>query len=274
MSPPLSIPYDTLDRREQTVNITLETPGGHSSVPPPFTNAEILSDIVGSLKPNSFTPHLTPRNPHHSLLQCVAQHGADVPQRLRDAVRFARSEKARAKLAKILAKEGGAPERYLLQTSQATTVFRSGIKANALPETGYALVNHRIAIEESLDYVREKIGREMEDKADEYGLGLELFGRRVRADEEGRGDLKVFGTGNLEPAASTPTYGSKVYQVLAGTIRHAWKATGDEDEELPIVTPSIMTGQFDLPDRFCRRKSSDLERRRQHGHALLLEPDP
>jgi Gly-Xaa carboxypeptidase len=225
---------------QSTVNITLETPGGHSSVPPPLTNAELLSEIVASLKPNTFTPHLTPQNPHHSLLQCLAQHGSDVPGRLRDAILSARSEKARAQLAKALAQEGGAPERYLLQTSQATTVFRSGVKANALPESGYALINHRIAIEESLDYVRHKVGLTLKAKAEEFGLGLELWGLRV-AKDEGQGDLKVISIGNLEPAPSTPTYGSTPYEVLAGTIRHAWTAAGKADDL--IVTPSIMTGK-------------------------------
>jgi Gly-Xaa carboxypeptidase len=46
----------------QDVKITVETAGGHSSVPPDYTGIGILSRIVAAVEDNPYEPELTTVN--------------------------------------------------------------------------------------------------------------------------------------------------------------------------------------------------------------------
>ena len=60
-------------------------------------------------------------------------------------------------IGKKLADERGPQNRFSLQTSQAVDIIKGGDKVNALPETVSATVNYRIAPQDSLDIVKNKI---------------------------------------------------------------------------------------------------------------------
>jgi acetylornithine deacetylase/succinyl-diaminopimelate desuccinylase-like protein len=44
------------------VRVTIETPGGHSSVPPDHTGIGVLSRIISVIESNPYEPDLTPAN--------------------------------------------------------------------------------------------------------------------------------------------------------------------------------------------------------------------
>lgn len=84
-------------------------------------------------------------------LQCFADHAERLPTSLRDSIkRASHSEEALLDLERQLA----ADRLYssLIGTTQSITMIEGGVKANALPEHAWALVNHRISTERYVQY--------------------------------------------------------------------------------------------------------------------------
>ena len=90
-------------------------------------------------------PNLYRNETYYEELQCQAAHNPDFPKDLRKLVaKSAHSDKALAKLSKEL--ERTIPQyKAVAGTTQAVDVIRGGVKTNALPESAYVIVNHRIA---------------------------------------------------------------------------------------------------------------------------------
>lgn len=75
---------------------------------------------------------------------------------------------------------GGKPVRgnqvyWLMSTTQAVTMFNGGLKSNILPETVTIKINHRIHINETVDYVRNKLIRHASETANKFKLALFSF---------------------------------------------------------------------------------------------------
>lgn len=83
------------------------------------------------------------------MLKCLATHGPDMPKKLREAViKSVHSDKALREVQQILAQD--AYLKILLSiagTTQAIDIVQGGVKANALPEQAWAIINHRISTE-------------------------------------------------------------------------------------------------------------------------------
>ena len=129
--------------------ITVASPGGHSSVPPPHTSIGLLALLISHLEAHPHTPRLTRKSPFYEAIQCLAQHSStfspDVVKDIRRAV--GGSDKALKRVERALFEhpELGAKLAALLGTTQAVDLIEGGVKVNALPESASAVVNHRIS---------------------------------------------------------------------------------------------------------------------------------
>jgi Gly-Xaa carboxypeptidase len=169
-----------------------------------------------------------------------------MPPALKYAIQSARTDEEQATLAETLASVLGLRHRYFMQTSQAATLLHSGNKVNNLPEFGFAVINHRIAVEETVESVMSTLVERVASKARELGLGLYLWGEEVRKpDSADLGILSVETEGAIEPAPLAPR-DSGPWKLLAGTIRHVWNGRFEEGPESEIiVSPAMSTGNTD-----------------------------
>lgn len=128
------------------VSITVETPGGHSSIPPAHTSIGILSSAIVQLESNPYPPTLTRTTPYYSTLLCQAAHAPEMPLLLRTSLlQSVWSDRALDRaLELLLADDSTRYIRSILSTTQAINVINGGVKVNALPERAQAIVNHRI----------------------------------------------------------------------------------------------------------------------------------
>lgn len=140
--------------------MTVSTAGGHSSVPPPhtvsfavFSNAlfshrsqsiGILSRLLVEYEDKPIEAHLERDTPIYSTVQCVGEHAKNFPESLRALIKAsAQSDGALHKLEAELIKND--TYKALIGTTQAIDLVQGGVKANALPEEAWAVINHRIA---------------------------------------------------------------------------------------------------------------------------------
>ncbi|GAA5980696.1 hypothetical protein JCM5350_006355 [Sporobolomyces pararoseus] len=227
------------------IKFTLETPGGHSSIPPDHTSIGIISQLVNLLEAHPFSPSLPLDSPVFSLLTCAAEHG-QLPSNLKKDIKRGASDskkgnKARESAAKEVVKLGKGP-RYLVSTSQAIDIIKAGVKVNALPESVELVANYRVAIGSSVEEVKKHISEIASQVADRFELSTELFGAKFSAnilEGESGGHLKLVSVNELPPAPVSPT-NTETWKVLEGTILH----TLDRSNDL-VVAPGIMTGNTD-----------------------------
>ena len=76
--------------------------------------------------------------------QCLAAYAPDLPKSVRKAIKKStKSDKALREAEKALFKD--VRFKALVGTTQAIDLIGGGVKTNALPESAWAVVNHRIA---------------------------------------------------------------------------------------------------------------------------------
>lgn len=125
------------------VRVDVASPGGHSSVPPAHTSIGILSSLLVHLEENPYEIKLKRGTPIYQQAQCLA-HAPDLPKSVRRAIRkSAKSDKALKEVEKALIADN--KFKSLVGTTQAIDLIGGGVKTNALPESAWAVVNHRIA---------------------------------------------------------------------------------------------------------------------------------
>ncbi len=91
-------------------------------------------------------------SPVYGTLQCQAAHGTDMDASLRKTIiKSIKSDRAMKKLEQIVSKDLSL--RSLIGTTQAIDLISGGVKANALPEQAWAVVNHRIATQRLVLYI-------------------------------------------------------------------------------------------------------------------------
>ncbi|KAJ9118393.1 hypothetical protein QFC24_006222 [Naganishia onofrii] len=233
------------------LKITVETPGGHSSVPPDHTAIGILSKLLVHLEANPFEPSLTAASPYLKYLTCLADHAPEVGKSF---VKSVKNPKRWAKLAKQLAKES-LQNRAFLATTQAIDLISGGVKVNALPEVATATVNHRIAFTSSIDETTQHALNLLAPVVHELGFEFIAFNKTIRgascphalalqskaAAEGKRITLDIVrgakGTPGLEPAPITPS-DTESFELIGSTIK---KVFGDD----VVVAPSAMFANTD-----------------------------
>jgi Gly-Xaa carboxypeptidase len=226
------------------VVVNLTTPGGHSSVPPDHTSIGIMSELAYIIEKDQYSPILSKDSPFLKYMQCGAVHGHNAPSLARKAIVRAGFDKyANKKVVESLSKNPLA--KYLIQTSQAIDIIFGGEKANALPEHVQMTVNHRIAVESTVEEVHEHFSKRVVEVAKRHGLGVVSFGKKILKGEGGKGEFIIDSNHSLQPAPVSPSSG-KVWDYLGGTIRHVFEDLVFTNLTYPIVTaPSLMPANTD-----------------------------
>ncbi|KIJ20954.1 Merops: M20.UNA, partial [Paxillus involutus ATCC 200175] len=232
------------------VMVEVASPGGHSSLPPPHTSIGILAELLVTFERNPFEVHLARGSPTYKSVQCLARHAPDLPATLRkDIIHAEHSDKALRSVEKQLFQDP--TFKNLVGTTQAIDIIQGGVKANALPELAFAVVNHRVSIESSVAATQARDTKLLESLAREFNLSYTAFDadiNDVNAPAYGTLTLSTaFGREGLEPAPITPTEEDAApYRLLSGTIKAAYNShRGITGNDNIIVSPGIMSGNTD-----------------------------
>ncbi|KAJ7150834.1 carboxypeptidase S [Mycena crocata] len=251
------------------VDVEVQTPGGHSSVPPEHTSIGILAALIVHLEAHAPKPVLELGTPAFQMAQCLAAHGPSVPAKLKDAILRAEKSKKALKKAEALLVEDKM-FRALVGTTQAVDIISGGVKSNALPEQALAVVNHRIATQSSVNATITRDAELVKDLAAKFNLSLTAYGEQLSSSAAAYyGSLELRAPQWLEPAPITPS-DAPPFQLLAGTIRTAFQTArkGKDVEEGAkdvLVMPGMMTGNTDT--RFNWELSQHIFR---YGHGNLI----
>ena len=132
-----------------------------------------------------------------------------------------------------------------------TDLVGGGVKVNALPETAWAIVNHRIADHSSLSELTAHFTDVTLPVATKHNMTLNAFGRTVGPQGPSWGTIRLYDAYNtaLAPAPVTPITGNGPYELLSGTIRSTFE-THLRTDQLPkfaVVSPWISTGELFIP---------------------------
>lgn len=249
---PIAVPA-VAERGAVNMKITVESRGGHSSMPPPHTSIGIMSLIIAKLEANPF-PDVLGNESSASIrqLQCV-RDAPNMPNELRQALlhveqaeralsdkgttscmhhmwpkmdrihlKEARLDAARKQLMQAL----DYASRQLLKTTQAIDIVRGGIKVNALPESVLAYVNHRIAPYARVSTVVQHYKDILAPLAKQYQIALSIDGDvLVPQTNATTASAQIEKSGLLyDSHKPSPFEGSDAdaWRLLSGVIRQTW----------------------------------------------------
>lgn len=209
-------------------------------------------------------------NPHETSLwrtdtvfqetQCLAAYGPNVPDDVKVLAKLALyDDDALEDLERALI--AWTPfSAAQLGTTQAVDLISGGVKVNALPETAYAVINHRIAehrcilrlsiclvrllARSSVGELKQRLAKVLHPIAKRFDLSLDVFGRNVSAGTGTGGHLalSVAWESGLEPAPVTPTGDSAPFVLLSGTIQATARRTPRYENRTFIVKPTLALG--------------------------------
>jgi carboxypeptidase PM20D1 len=201
---PISL-IGTSEKGGLTLELSVESPPGHSSAPPPHTSIGTLARALTRLEQNPLPASLTHIRP---LLRSVAPYSNFIMR-----IVFANLWLFGGIVRRALA--ANPPTNALLRTTTAITMVEGGIKSNILPPKAAARVDFRLIPKSSVDEII-------------------AHTRRVIADPE----VKIsqpFGDGR--PASPISSTSSQAYSLLGQTIHQVFK-------EIP-VSPFLVAGATD-----------------------------
>ncbi|KAJ7749211.1 hypothetical protein B0H16DRAFT_1420431 [Mycena metata] len=251
------------------VNIEIQTPGGHSSIPPEYTSIGMLAALIVHFENNAPVPSLEVDTPVFEMLQCFAVHAPDVPSVLKRAVLRARRSRTALKLAEAMLLEIPAVK-AVVSTTQAVDVINGGVKSNALPEQAMAVVNHRIATQSSVNTTLTRDAGLFKEIAARFNLSVTAFGELLTpaaAAGASYGSLSLRAPETLEPSPISPS-DTPPFHLFAGTIRatfHAARKDVKGGEKEIFIAPGVMPGNGDT--RFYWDLSPHIYR---YGHDNLI----
>ncbi|KAJ3141963.1 hypothetical protein HK100_004751 [Physocladia obscura] len=236
------------EHRPLTYNITVRTPGGHSSVPPPHSGIGIMSQLISSLESHPYQPRLSRSSIFLKTVICTNEY---TPADKRDPIianslaNFDDSKNAHRLAAHLSA--NSLADRYRMSTSQAVTIINGGLKVNTLPESVVAAVQYRVSVEDTFEQIAFNTWTQLLEVAQrlQVNLTVESF--------QGESIYRTYNVGNAVgnilvklmipslPASSVAPTNDDVWKLLAGTIHHVY----DSDETKHVVTPGLMLGNTD-----------------------------
>lgn len=230
------------------IKITIDGHGGHSSNPPMngHTNIGILAKIVSLMEDTGFEPQYSEQNSLWESLECIAEYNDNLNPEFKEAIlKRDVSPYYREKLLSILSAN---PQfKGLIETSQAFDIISGGVKANALPEDAYAVVNHRIDVGSSVKEVFERDLAMARIIAKTYDFGL-IMEDKVIIPETTNGVIRVEKFGDsIEPAPVSPQ--NEVYDLFKKTIYNTfyngYMSGQDTDDITFAVSPTTVTPNTD-----------------------------
>lgn len=157
MMPGVSAPTALIGIAEKgymSLSLTVEHPGGHSSMPPPNSAIGVLARAITRLEDNPFPTQFA--GPTREMFAAL---GPEMPF-LQRAV-FANLWLFEPIVARMLA--ASPQSNAMLRTTTAVTIINGGVKDNVLPTEARAVVNFRILPGENKDTVLERVRRLVND---------------------------------------------------------------------------------------------------------------
>lgn len=224
--------------------ITLNTLGGHSSVPKAHTSIGLMSIFNVLLENDPYEQVITANNPVLEQLQCYAKY-ADISPKLKEAI----SKNDIRKLGDLIYQDSSF--KYYFQSSQAIDIIKGGVKANALPEQVSVFVNNRIGIHSSVQDIVEHMLKHLSTVAEEFDLTITLkkeSGQMIPIKEQGsNGDFVFQIVSSFEPAPISPTGNDTFWEVLAGTTVSVYSHSLFSNDGMSnvYVAPYLSTGGTD-----------------------------
>lgn len=234
------------------VTIALNTPGGHSSVPPNHTSIGIISEVTQQVEAAPFAPIFTAKNPTFHEYQCIARYSPLLDTNIKAALLQAGLDPHANDIARDYVLNISLANRYLISTSSAADIIHGGAKSNALPEYTEVVFNHRVAVESSVNAtLQHDIGLVMKT-AEKYDLGVYLRDVKLRP-KTANGHFSITYSDGLEPAPLTPV-GDDEWNLFGGSLRHLYEeiafANGpirvlEETSPHVVIAPGMATGNTD-----------------------------
>ncbi|SCW02535.1 LAFE_0F08570g1_1 [Lachancea fermentati] len=231
------------------VQIDIQGPGGHSSLPPSHTNVGILSELVYRLENDPFEYNIENTHPFMSFFQCVADHSKSLNPTFRKSIKKAPfSEKYKKEFIGFV--EATDPMMaFTFKTSQAIDVLNSGIKVNALPETGRLLINYRIDFSSNVDEVINKIKKHACVVAEKYTYSVDVAGEAVLSPQQAVGSLNILPLTPRNPSPASPDYRDDdvVWELLATTVKDFFqnRVFVENNSTQVYLAPGTMTPNTD-----------------------------
>lgn len=119
-------------RQVLNLDIIMQMPGGHSSIPPKHNGIGVASELITLIEANPYEPDLVDDNPYLALLTCGAEHAPDFPRHLGKLLdkRSKRSRTCAKKPNKdalaLEAAKAGPEVKYLFTSSVAVDIIHGG----------------------------------------------------------------------------------------------------------------------------------------------------
>jgi Gly-Xaa carboxypeptidase len=261
------------------LGISVETLGGHSSVPrecafrasltsAPHTGIGLMSLLIAELEKNPHPLVLEEASPMYGFVTCAADYAEDMPKGLKSTVKKAGKgdKKAWSNLAQEIVDTGipgqshgpgqGDPIRALMSTTQATDIINGGVKVNALPEVVTAVINHRVNVASDHVELQDRTINTLMPVVKKYNLTLVGFGETVHTGGASKVVLSNAYGYYTDPAPISPfTIDDPAWKVMAGTARGMWASRPEVSDngaivELPqgedlVLAPFFTTGNTD-----------------------------
>lgn len=222
--------------------IELYIQGGHSSTPPKHSGIGIMGRLITQIEDNEFNSQLTNLNPLLNQLQCQAIHSPNIAKSLKSDIMKSQFDiNANKRLVDVLMK--GDETQFLVKTTQALDIIHGGSKSNSLPDYVSLLVNHRIAIEETLDMTSDKIIKDIKKIADQFDLGLTAHGKVIKPATD-LGHFNYIADESLSPSPVSPT-DNKVWKQFGGSLRYFYEDVLKTSNDSLIVSPAMAGGNTD-----------------------------
>ncbi len=188
-----------------SVELLVETDGGHSSTPPPQSSIGILAEAVRRLESSPLPARL--ESPVRALFEAIAPEA-----RFGHRLVFANLWLFEPLMMRLL---GRVPETAAtIRTTTAPTIFQAGVKDNVVPGRARAVVNYRILIGDTIQTVLDHV-------------------RRIVADDRVRVSAL---SKQREPSAVSPI-DAEHFALLGRTIREVFPGT--------VVAPYLVVGGTD-----------------------------
>lgn len=219
-----------------SLRLEVNSPGGHSSVPPKHTSIGILAKMISALEDHADRPALRLGSPKVGELQCYAEHGemgALFKRSIQTPILWPSVAKKLAKLDKL--------SEASLHTTQAVDLIHGGVKLNALPESASASINYRIEYTSSVSATIEHASAIVEPIAKRFGLVFDKLGSHSHVTQS-VARLSIVDHSAYEPAPITKTEGP-TWDLIAGTAKHIWPGA--------IAGPTGMMGELVLRCPIC-----------------------
>jgi carboxypeptidase PM20D1 len=190
------------------VELKVEGPGGHSSMPPPETNIGVLAGAIDRLQEEPFPASFDGAT--RDMFTALAPHMPVVGRMV-----FANLWLLEPVVKWALARDPTSAA--MLRTTTAPTIIQGGVKSNVLPIEARAVVNHRIMPGETPETVRQRV----ENVIDDPRVQVTIYGEEA------------------QPPSPVSDPGGEAFQLIGRTIRET-----TPDREV-VVAPWLVVGGTD-----------------------------